>query len=301
MPRLTGLVPAACLIRHLPLVFGPSPRTPLRVLCIVALDTLHVLWYARPLPRHRRDILATLLDFQAATNALWDRKPLRAEYDTLRQRLEQAGLAPLVCDYLRRLGELEWRRPPVGGHARRFGEVRAYREAVVRLSLATVAAAALNTSLDEAIRATHDDTAMTALLSMAMQCQIIDDVLDYRKDWSAGLPSFLTASGSLGQSAALTVDAARSYQQSVGPRSGRTAFGLRVALGALSAVAVFAVRWVTIRARLCGLRPRTSSPATRRRGILRGGPTGVSIAVGRWGVPSGRVTADEPAARSTEQ
>jgi hypothetical protein len=193
--------------------------------------------------------VAALLDFQAGTNAVWDHKPLcAAEYQAQRHRLEQVGLASWITEYLGRLGELESRRPSVGGDARRFGDVRAYRESVARLSLATITAIALNAeSVDEGIRATHADGDVATLFRMAMQCQIIDDVLDYRRDLSAGLPSFLTACASLPQSAALTAGAAQYYRVSPEPRSSRIAFSLRIALGVLSAVAMLAVRAAAVR------------------------------------------------------
>ena len=134
-----------CLLRGLPLFFRAAPKTPLRVLCIIALDTLHVLRHSQPLPRKRISELATFLDFQACTNAAWDHKDLcEAEYQAIRQRLEKAGLGSWIEEYLGRLRELERRRPSIGGDHRRFDEVRSYREAVARLSLATVTAIALN-------------------------------------------------------------------------------------------------------------------------------------------------------------
>ena len=104
------------------------------------------------------------------------------------------------------------RRPSIGGDRRRFDEVRSYREAVARLSLATAAAIALNAEGSEAdIQAAHGDSDVDTLFRIVMQCQIIDDVMDYAEDLSAGLPSFLTASASLPQAMALTARAARSY------------------------------------------------------------------------------------------
>jgi hypothetical protein len=232
-----GLVSITCLLRGVPLFFSPAPRTPLRVLCIVALDTIHVLRHAQPLSRQRRQELATLLDFQSCTNAVWDRKPLCAEeYQAQWQRLEKAGLGPWIADYVVRLRQLETRRPPVGGDRRRFDAVRSYREAVARLSLATITAIALNAEgLDEAIRATHGDGDVAALFRMAMQCQIIDDVVDYEEDLSAGLPSFLTASASLPQALSWTAAAARSY--SLVPHSaGRSVLPVRVALHLVTTV-----------------------------------------------------------------
>jgi hypothetical protein len=238
-----GLVSITCLIRDLPLFVAAAPMTPLRVLCIVALDTIHLLRHSQPLPRDRRTELATFLDFQACTNAAWDHKYLcAAEYQALRRRLENAGLGSWITEYLYRLRELETRRPAVGGDLRRFDDVRSYRESVARLSVATIAAIALNaTSVEEGIRSTHCDSDLTALFHMAMQCQIIDDVVDYRDDLSAGLPSFLTASASLPQAIALTAQAARSYLASSERSSGGAAFPLRTALRVLTAVTTLVV------------------------------------------------------------
>jgi hypothetical protein len=237
-PLRAGLASIACFLRGLPLFFAASPGTSLRVLCIVALDTIHLLRYSRPLPGQRRKELAAFLDFQACTNAAWDGKPLcAAQYEALRHRVEEAGLGLWSSEYLRRLGELESRRPAVGGDLRRFDEVRSYREAVVRLSLATIVAIALNADcLEDATGATHDDSDVASLFRMAMQCQIIDDVIDYRKDLSAGLPSFLTATASLPYAMTLTAEAARSYGVPLGYSAGRGAFPLRVALSAITAV-----------------------------------------------------------------
>jgi len=237
-PLRAGLVSHTCLLRSLPLFFNRSPGTPLRVLCIVAFDTIRVVRYGQPLSRQRRKELATFLDFQACTNAVWDRKPLgAAEYKALRHRLEKAGLGSWIQEYLSRLCVLETRRPFVGGDRRRFDDVRSYREAVARLSLATIAAIALDVEcLEDAIRSTYCDRDVAALFRMAMQCQIIDDVVDYREDLSAGLPSFLTASAPLPQAIALTAEAARSYTSSRGPSAGGGVFPLEAALYFLTEV-----------------------------------------------------------------
>jgi hypothetical protein len=242
-PIRASLVAVTCLVRGLPLFFFAAPRTPLRVLCIIALDTVHVLRHAQPLPAQRREELATFLDFQACTNAAWDGKDLcAAEYQALQQRLENAGLRLWVEGYLGQLRELEIRRPPIGGDHRRFDEVRSYREAVVRLSLATITAIALNAGrLDDGIQATHCDGDVATLFRMAMQCQIIDDVLDYAEDVSAGLPSFLTASASLPQAMELTARAARHYA-SHERSSGSGVFPLRMALRVVTAVTKLVVR-----------------------------------------------------------
>lgn len=204
------------------------------------------------------------LDFQAGTNAMWDRKDLcAAEYAALQRRLENAGLGFWIAEYLRRLGELESRRPPVGGDRRRFDDVRSYREAVARLSLATIAAIALGAeSLEDAIRSTHDESDLGTLFRMAMQCQIIDDVVDYRKDLSAGLPSFLTAAASLPEGIAWTAEAARAYSAASG-RGG--AFPLQAALHVVSAV----TRIVVAVARVAAARKAAAAPMRLRRGTQR--------------------------------
>lgn len=233
------LVALTRLLRGLPLFFSPAPRTPLRVLCIVALDTLQVIRHSRPLPRTRIRELALLLDFQAGTNAAWDDKELcHAEHQAIRRRLENAGLRFYIDEYLGRLRELESRRPSIGGDNWRFDEVRSYREAVVRLSLATVTAVAVDTErLDEVIRATQSDSDLDVLFRMAMQCQIIDDVLDYREDLTAGLPGFGTACASQQLAMELTDGAARSYGTSREGSSDSAVFPLRMALRILTAVA----------------------------------------------------------------
>jgi hypothetical protein len=233
-----SFVTLARLLRGLPLFFCATPKTPLRVLCVIALDTVHAL-HGRPLPRKRCRQLAEFLDFQACTNAAWDRKELCApEYAALRKRLEDAGLGAWITEYLDRLRELEARRASIGGDLQRFYDVRTYREAVARLALATVTAIALNAKdLDEGIRATYSDGDVAALFGMAMQCQIIDDVIDYQADLSAGLPSFLTASASLPQAIALTADSVRVYAVNRGTLAGPSVFPLEAALRLITLVA----------------------------------------------------------------
>ena len=239
-----SLVSVACLLRGLPLFFCSAPRTPLRVLCIIALDTLHVLRNSEALPRERMSELATLLDFLACTNAAWDNKYLcEAEYQAIRQRLENAGLGLCIEDYLRGLRELESQRPSISGDHRCFDEVRSYREAVARLSLATVTGIALDGEwLEAEILATQCDRDLDTLFRIAMQCQIIDDVVDYAEDRAAGLPSFLTACASLPQAMALTANAARDYAASREHSSGNGVFPLRMALRLCTAVTKLVVR-----------------------------------------------------------
>jgi hypothetical protein len=125
-----------------------------------------------------------------------------------------------------------------GGDHWQFQKVGLYREAVVRLSLGLVASTAHgNQRLDDAIRATCCDADLNILFRIVMQCQIIDDVLDYSKDMSAGLPSFLTACKSLPQAFELTRLAALGYADDRDlPRTGDL-FPLRAALFLVSTCA----------------------------------------------------------------
>lgn len=262
----TSLVSLASLLRALPLLVAPSPGTPLRVLCIAALDTLHVLRHARPLSRQRRQLLATVLDVQACLNAECDGKPLRAAtFDRLRRRVAEAGLDSWLAGYVARVRALEARRPAIGGDRRHFDRARVYREDVVRLALGAIAGIALHLEdLDDGVRATHDDGDLVALFRLAMQCQVIDDVLDYDVDLACGLPGFLTACASLPEGIALTAGAARAYGACRGTAAEGALGPLRLALGVLTsaACAAAAVRAIGAR-RLSGIaakRSRLASP-----------------------------------------
>jgi hypothetical protein len=242
-PVRASLVAVACFIRALPLWFRAAPRTPLRVLGIVAFDTLHVLRHSRPLSQRRITELAMFLDFEGCANAIWDRKAKgEAECRATRQWLETAGLGGWLEEYLTRLRALETARPSVGGGRQCFDAVRSYREAVARLALVTAAAMALGPEgRGQDLRAAQTDADVDTLFRVLMQCQIIDDVLDYEEDESAGLPSFLTASASLPQALDLTADAARAYAAGSG-RTGESAFPLRLALRAFTMASTLVLR-----------------------------------------------------------
>lgn len=231
----SSLVAIACLLRGLPLFLRAVPSTPLRVLGTIALDTLHVLRRSRPLPRQKVREVALFLDFAGYMNAAWDRKALRAEKcRAVRQQLTQAGLESCVAGYLGRLQAIERWRPSIGGDYRRFDEIRAYREAVAGLTLSTASAIALD---DESL----EDADMATLFRILMQCQIIDDVIDYEADRSAGLPSFLTAAATRPEAVALTADASRRYAER-GSSPDQGAWPLRMALWAASAATQLVVR-----------------------------------------------------------
>ena len=236
-----ALASLATLMRSLPWFFRARPATPLRVLCIVALETIHLRRRSSAFTRQRREELAILLDFQACMNAAWDDKPQRtSEWQALRDRLDAGGLAMWVGEYLERLRHLETGRPTIGGDVQRFAEVRDYREAVVRLSLAAVTGVALDMRhIDEAVAATEAGGDLAALVDLAMQCQVIDDVLDYREDAASKLPSFMTAAP-LPQALASTARVVQFHGRE--RTSPRAMLPLRLARRLLSVAAAAAVR-----------------------------------------------------------
>ncbi|MEJ7590908.1 MAG: hypothetical protein WKF77_05120 [Planctomycetaceae bacterium] len=231
-----SLISITSFLRGLPLFISARPMSPLRVLCMMAFDTLRMFRTAKRLSTETLRMLAVCLDFEAAANAAFDRKhSCGNEFRTTRKLLEDAGMTALVTEFTSQLRELETNRPSPGGNHGQFEKVRSYREAVVRLSLAMVATTAFgHQSIEDEIRATQSDAELNILFRIAMQCQIIDDVLDYSKDASAGLPSFLTALTSLPQALELTHEAALSYADVQDLRQSAEAFPLRLALSVVS-------------------------------------------------------------------
>lgn len=161
-----------------------------------------------------------------------------------------------MAEYLERLAALERQRPPAGGDRRRFEGVREYREAVVRLALATVAARALEGGrLDDGIRATRCDRDVEILFRIGMQCQIVDDLLDYAKDAAAALPSFMTATASLPEAMALTIGAVRAYASSSAQAPEPALLPLRIALVLVTAVTRLVAAGTALRYRVIGPAP----------------------------------------------
>lgn len=230
------LIAAISLARGQLLLFSERPKTPLRILCIVAFDTLRQLRGGKRLSALEVKTLATLLDFAASANAAFDQKKSRPEeYRLTLQRLQEAGFGQPLADYLQRLTTLEEQRPLTAGDSSQFQKVVTYREAVVRLSLGIVAAATFAPlSLDQSIVATQNESDLNLLFRIVMQCQIIDDVLDYSQDRSACLPSFLTACQSLPLTLKLTQKAVQHYANSRPMTFAPKLFPLRLALFQIS-------------------------------------------------------------------
>lgn len=238
--RLSSLlVSALCVLRGLPLLIAARPRTPLRVMCIMAFDIVHTLRTSQRLRIERVRTLALLLDFGANANSAFDGKTFCPdELRKTRRMLDDAGINATADDYWARIQELESRRPSAFGDRLQCGKVRSYRENVVELSLAVLSTTALGyTNIDDGVNAVRTDADLQLLFRIAMQCQIIDDVMDFAKDCAWRLPGFLTASESLRESFELTYHAARRYSSSDGIAQSRNLFPLRIAQVAVSGLA----------------------------------------------------------------
>ncbi len=235
-------------LRGLPLLFSDRPKTPLRILCIMAFDTVLALRGADRMTSRTRQTLAALLDFGACANKELDGKEFSLrEYQAMRRLLAGTRAGELIEDYADRLSNLENERPAPNGGVGQFCKAQRYREEVVRLSLAMIAATVLdNTSIDDGIQATQCEEDLDMLYRIVMLCQIIDDVLDFETDVAAGLPSFLTAHVSLPDALALTEEARRQYAGSADLLSSRHLFPFRVALAGVSVVAKAVIfgRWL---------------------------------------------------------
>lgn len=242
-------------LRGLPLFVARRPRTPLRVLCILAFDTVHLFRYSRRMSKQTLENLALLLDFGASANDFFDKSGFsRQEYRATRRLLEKAQIGTTVNEYIIRLREIENRRPSSGGDDQQHQKVQAYRESVVRLSLGMVAATAFgNLTVEEGIQAIEHDEDLEMLYRIVMLCQIIDDVLDLAKDTDNEVPSFLTAHTSPSQALILTSDAATRYVRGGMPASPHL-FPFRMALLGMLALTKVAIMYGRWRLRLLVLR-----------------------------------------------
>src|SRR5262249_12316421 len=121
------LISVISFLHCLPLFFSARPKTPLRVLCVMAFDALHMRRHSKPLPVAKHRILAALLDFGACTNARFDNKDYcRKEIRLTHQILDEAGLNSFIEESLRRLWEVERRRPLPLEDDCQFHKVRSY-------------------------------------------------------------------------------------------------------------------------------------------------------------------------------
>lgn len=238
--RISSLrVAFKCVLRGLPLMFASFPGTPLRVLCIMAFDTVYSLRQSRGLPKPRIRNLALLLNFGATLNAAFDGKAFCPdEFRRLQQRLFDAGLLKTSNDYWQQIQQLESGRPIAFGDRSQCEVVMAYREDVARLSIGFFTMVAFGyASIEDGIEATRTDSDLEILFRIVMQCQIIDDVFDYSKDVARGLPGFLTASSELIDTFQRTSQAARRYAITTSTSKDQPVLALQFALMAVSVMA----------------------------------------------------------------
>lgn len=235
------------LLRGSALLVSPRPGSLLRILCLVAFDTQYTLRTQRRLSYQKLKTIAALLDLGACVNTYFDDKDFsRREYRATRELLKEAGVGRLVDDYLGRLRVLEAGRPLPGGDPRRYQQTRFYREAIVRLSLGLITSYSFDAgTMDEGLGVFRGHADFDIIFRIVMQCQIIDDAIDHEKDDSAGLPSFLTATGSRAEAMGLARQASASYRDIRGLSPSRSAFPFVVALFAVSA----STRWALMYSR----------------------------------------------------
>lgn len=243
------LISAVSLIRMMPLLVRERPKTPLRVLCLAAFDTLHFSRYSKRLTETQILTLATFLDLGASANTFFDDKYFdRVEYRATRQFLRATGRNSLVRQYLASLRTLESQRPDTVTSKDSYQIVKFYRESVIRLSLGMLAAIAFELrTLEEAINEVESDSGLLLLFRMVMQCQVIDDALDYRVDRSKGLPSFYNVAGSTVVVAQRVRSTIKGYSEHSVQDSLGCSRPLRIALRGVSIISVAANKLFAIR------------------------------------------------------
>ncbi|WP_145457201.1 hypothetical protein [Gimesia panareensis] len=225
-------------LRGIPLFFSRRPGTPLRVLCLMAFDTVHILRTSRRLSVQKIRELAALLDFGSYANDYFDGKQFSFEkYQMTRRQLKAKDTDLVVRAYLHRLRELEKQRPAAGGDDRMHYRAQLYREAVVRLSLGMLAAASLEEmTVEEGIEATNQTADLELLYRIVMLCQVIDDVIDYQQDADAGLPGLMTSHATLDRALKLTSASAARYADQRSLSASPALFPIRLALWGVAAL-----------------------------------------------------------------
>ena len=175
---------ASCLFRQ----SRERPGTVLRCFCVAAFD-FAARAGGRPLDREKRRALGCLLDFGAAHQRPFRPAPI------LQAHVPQT---PAATNGRRRFAGRLSRILPSGAASRAesaatfgprepFAGSRRLSRKVVRLSLAALAAIAFGRT--EIV----DGVLPASLFALVMLIQICDDLLDWRKDLRAGLPTFVTA------------------------------------------------------------------------------------------------------------
>ena len=183
------------LFRNAPLFFCRHPRTPLRVLCIIAFDAtarVRGSWLSVP----ARRAMIGMLDIGGHLNDYYDNdgfsKWKYREARRLYAHSQWPGHRTILQAYRRRLDAVERARPRLFSGNCCATSVVTYREDVVRLSLGALAAIAWGGSLEHAERRIDQDADLVLLFQLVMLAQLLDDILDWPRDCRRRLPTLLT-------------------------------------------------------------------------------------------------------------
>lgn len=187
-------IPAAlgALVANLPLLVARRPRTPLRVLAVVAITAALRSRGVTLRPASRRAVIEAM-ELGALLNDRFDGGV--ADPAALREQVVWFARSPhreLVWCYAKRLRRYERCRPSPGEP---IAVVKSYREDVNRISLALLWALASGTKLAAAELETWQAEDLRLLFNLVMLIQVLDDLLDAGHDRSLKLPSFATGPG----------------------------------------------------------------------------------------------------------
>lgn len=184
-------IPAAASALAMSLRFFATarPGTPLRAASLIAIDAV-LRGRGKSLKPDQRRAVIEAMELGALLNDRFDgdlypKQKLRSAVSWF----QNSSSRELVKNYAKLLRHYERDRPQ---REEGLTAITRYRENVNRLSLAMLWALATNTSLESAQREVHSDNSLQLLFRIIMQCQLIDDVLDIRKDRLRSLPSLAT-------------------------------------------------------------------------------------------------------------
>lgn len=181
-----------CGIGYVPLLFQHKPGTPLRVLCIFALDYVRQQHSDGSLSKEQISALSDLLFQGAEFNARIDHKSIPQPSASNTPGPSQSQL---INDYVTKIKALECDRPFPGCSS---AVVHEYRERVLVTSLGAAAAVAFRLDgVNEGVAMLDREPRLQALTAIVVMCQIVDDAIDYESDLALGLASYLTCESSL--------------------------------------------------------------------------------------------------------
>jgi hypothetical protein len=166
------------------------PETPLRACALIAIETI-LRGRGRLLKSESRQTLIAAMELGALLNDRLDGDPY--EINALRAaaaRFSKSEHREIIRSYIAGLRCFEHERPDCQDE---ITTIALYRERVNHISLAMLWAIASNTSFESARDEILHSSDLNLLFRMVMQCQLIDDAMDLRKDLLKNLPSFATA------------------------------------------------------------------------------------------------------------